>query len=106
MNKRQKKKNRTYKRKKVRAIINIDLTNVTADSTIDVYVSKRFKATNDKEQTFGKDGEISVTKALAATGKEYIAHVCNGKNKSIYFRNMRLSKTDKTYYVIYSGDKS
>lgn len=97
MNKRQKKKNRTYKRKKVRAIIDIDLTNVTENSIIDIYVSKRFE---DK----CRKGFITIPKALVATGKDNIAYIHDGFDKKIYIRHMKLSNTDKSYYVIYSGD--
>jgi S-adenosylmethionine:tRNA-ribosyltransferase-isomerase (queuine synthetase) len=101
MNKRQLKKKRTFKEKKVKAVIEINLTNVSNNAHIDIYISNRFEATRENEQWFstvGHNKKISVTKALAR-GKGYLISIVNGKNKQFGVTAF-LSDTDKSYYVI------
>jgi hypothetical protein len=101
MNKRQKKKNVSVKTKETKAVVKVDLKNVTDGKHIDVYVSNRFEAIRDNEQymtTEGHDKKVSITKALAK-GKDCVAYFLNGVEKK-FSASIYLSKTDKSYYVI------
>jgi len=101
MNKRQKKKNNSVKQKETRALIKVDLKNATSGKHVDVYVSNRFEAKHDNEQRVGAVGEskeISVSKVMAK-GKDCVLFVVNVFDKKLSI-TMRLSETDKSYYVI------
>ncbi|WP_425203784.1 hypothetical protein [Priestia megaterium] len=101
MNKRQIKKMNRVKNKETKALVKIDLTNVSDNTHIDVYVSNRFEVTRDNEQwveTEGYDKKISVTKTLAK-GKDCVAYFLNGVNKK-HSATIYLSESNKSYYVI------
>ena len=109
MNKRQAKKNRTaYKKRiaKIKAVVNVDLKNVTPDRQIDIYVSNRFEAT-EKEIENGAWLNESQNKGFSDKKKKlkgytHLAHISNGtwyKDKG-YYVTLWLSDTDKSYYVI------
>ncbi|MGG4434396.1 hypothetical protein AAXE64_07530 [Priestia megaterium] len=101
MNKRQLKKKCTFKEKKIKAVVKIDLTNVSNNAHIDIYVSNHFEAKRENEQwisSVGHNKKISVTKALAR-GKDCVIRIENGKNKQVGITAF-LSETDKSYYVI------
>ncbi|WP_310876942.1 hypothetical protein [Priestia megaterium] len=101
MNKRQIKKMNTFKNKETKTLVKVDLTNVSDNAHIDVYVSNRFEVTRENERwvgTEGHDKKISVTKALAK-GKDCVAYFLNGANKK-HSATIYLSKTHKSYYII------
>ncbi|WP_025909343.1 hypothetical protein [Priestia flexa] len=101
MNKRQIKKMNTVKNKETNAVVKVDLTNVTDNSHIDIYVSNDFKVTRDYEHYLGNenhDGKVSTTKAIAR-GKDCLIYIVNGKDKKISVSAF-LSDTNKSYYVI------
>jgi len=107
MNKRQIKKNQKVKEDKTRALINVDLTNVSDGAEIEIYVSNRFKATRDSEKYFSIGGsreKISVSKVLAK-GKDCAIYLVNGKEKRFTVNNVYLSNTEKYYYVIKPVEK-
>lgn len=102
MNKRQAKKNRTaYKRMqaKIKAVVNVDLTDVSPDRQIDVYISKKFKSESGPRivNEFQNKGITTDSKKLK--NFTHLLVVENGGPKH-FGLTVWLSDTDKSYYVI------
>ena len=109
MNKRQiNKKRNAYKNRiaKIKAVVTVDLKDVTPDRQIDIYISNRFEATETEIENGAWLNESQnkgfSDKKRKQKGYTHLAHIANGvwyKDKG-YYVTLWVSDTDKSYYVI------
>lgn len=102
MNKRQAKKNRTaYKRMqaKDKGIVFVNLKDVSPNSHIDVYISKKYETTEGRRVYNEKQGKAITCDPQKLKPYNYVVVAVDGGPKP-FGMTVWVSDTDKSYYVI------
>jgi len=100
MNKRQAKKNRRGNKEKIRALLTVDLTNVTDGAHIDMYIPNKYEVPEGHSGGYIKCTLQDRCIGNNGTKYDYIASIKNGWSKHITLTPWVTDESAKPYYVI------